>query len=364
MRETETDAVNTKAPSGTSPFQIFDRERHGHPWERAFKELGRPDPRRRWAVVANWRMDHRVSEGRETDDLEVSGHFDGVADGESWWETRGAYFQEEICLPAAWPEGKTSAYCRATNSENLVSARVAIHDKLVHVGSLNAIVRRISRSGQSTTVDQALRILSGKGLPVRRPQEVDWFAQEVSELADALSSRGEAVVRQAAGLLSDAMGRNEPPWWAAFAEEVDPLIEQGQAADLCTALGLGHRSAGEWLITWKYPVSEVLPLYRPTSVEADASPFHFPSPPGYDFGITMPLDPRFSLCREVLHQPLRGVSAVDSCTGRLLSLEKAPTTGDNETLAALRTVHRQRLEEQRKMKFEPALLKAWLDRHS
>lgn len=309
-------------------------------------------------------MDHRLSEGRETGDLGASGHFATVSDGEDWWEARGSYFQEEICLPAALPEGKASAYCRPTNSENLVSARVATHDKLVHVGSLNAMLVRITRRGQATALDRALRRLAGKGLPVRVPQEESWFARQVSELVTALSSRGEDIVRQAAGLVAEAMGRNEPPWWAAFAEEVDPLIESGDAADLCAALGLGHRVAGEWLITWKYPVSEVLPLYRPTSVEADASPFHFPSPPGFDFGITMPLDPRFSLCREVLHQPLRGASAVAFCTGRLLSLEKAPRTGDNETLAALRIAHRRRLEEQRKMKFEPALLRAWLDRHS
>lgn len=90
MGDPDTRSVGLETPPGSGSLRIFDRERTGHPWQRAFEDLSRPDPRRRWAVVENWRMDHRLSEGRETGDLGASGHFATVIDGEDWWEARGS----------------------------------------------------------------------------------------------------------------------------------------------------------------------------------------------------------------------------------------------------------------------------------
>src|SRR5262249_45380590 len=101
------------------------------------------------------------------------------------------------------------------------------------------------------------------------------------------------------------------------------------------------------------------PLYRPTVLEANDSPYHHPSPPPYPFGITMPLDPGQPACREVLHRPLRGTAAVESCTGWLLRLESFAALGDRRRLGSLRSRHRERLRRE----FPAEGLERWVERH-
>jgi hypothetical protein len=99
-------------------------------------------------------------------------------------------------------------------------------------------------------------------------------------------------------------------------------------------------------VVWVYPVRAAGPLYRPTVLEANDSPYHFPSPPGLEHGVTMPLRTDLPACREVIHPPLRGRSVVELCTGRLLSLDAAEElegAGEYDVLRGLRERHRQRL---------------------
>jgi hypothetical protein len=348
-------------PTTPGPFRVFDRERGPHPWQEAFQKMQRPDVDRRWVVVANWRMDHRVSADREAGDLDTCGHFAAVRDADDWWEARETYFQQEICQPGALgASGKISAYGRPTNTANKIPGRIAGFDKLVHVGSFNSLLRRASRSDMAADVETALRRLTGQGLPSRTPgSDHGRFNEQISALARALIPQGPDALRRIAGLLADSLGEEEPPWWAGFAEEVHTGLDSQDASALCVALGLGHRIAGEWLLVWKYPRQEAGPLYRPTVIEANDSPYHFPSPPGCSSGITMPLDPSQAACREVLHRPLRGTAAIEFCTGELLLLESLPFIGDNRVLADLRARHRARLQRE----FPSTDLNAWVDRH-
>jgi hypothetical protein len=338
----------------TRPW-LFDRQRSGHPWARVLDEMSEPDPGRRWAVAANWRMDHRVAEEREASDLESSPCFKSIQSFEDWWEARGLHFRDHI------NRGPVSSYAQATNKSNLIPARVAGFDRLVHVGSLNAILRRISRSAGAAELDVELRELTGKGLPARPMGETDsgWFDSGVDDLAIALQALPSMTTRRLAGLLMDALGETEPFWWGCFAEEVGEALGSGSAARICSALGLGHRRSGEWLLIWTYPVSEVGPLYRPTVLEANDSPFHYPSPPEYPFGITMPLEPHLPACREVLHRPLRSTAAARWCTGELLRLESLPAVEDNEALRTLRI----RQQEHLAGEFSQGGCPAWLLRH-
>lgn len=320
-----------------------------------------PDPARRWVVAANWRMDPRVSVEREGD-LDASGHFDSITDADDWWEARQRYFEDEICCPGApSPGGKPSAYSRPANDRNRISARIAGFDELVHVGSLNALLRRAARSERAADVETALRRLTGSGLPVTTADRrgAEGADSQVSDLARALLGRGSDAVREAAGLLADSLGDTEPPWWAGFVEEIRASLDRGFASDFCAALGLGHRGPGEWLLIWRYTVAEAAPLYRPTVLESNDSPYHYPSPPGYALGITMPLYPTLPACREVIHRPLRGTAAADRCTGEILYLERFPVLRDNAILVALRAGHRERLRDE----FSTDGLGTWLDRH-
>ncbi len=348
-----------------SPFHIFDRERDRHPWERAFEEMRRLDPGRRWAVAANWRMDDRVHLEREEGDLDACGHFASVADADGWWEARYNYFKEEVCCPGApLAGGKASAYSRSTNDRNRISARIAGFDELVHVGSLKALLRRAVKSEMKGEVEITLHEESGSKLPWFRTGMLDIEEKEldskVSDLARALLRRGPDAVRKVAGTLANSLGDSEPPWWAGFVEEIRTTLGRNAASDLCAALGLGHLRPGEWLLVWRYTVAEVTPLYRPTVLEANDSPYHYPSPPDYSPGITMPLDPALAACREVLHRPLRGTTAAERCTGEILHLESFPNVRDNSALVALRVGHRERLRSE----LSTTGLNAWIGRHS
>lgn len=305
-------------------------------------------------------MDHRVPRERETDDLFGCGCFAADHGAEDWVAAIRTYFRLRICLPSDPGSEPRSSYLEAWNASNLVRG-LAPFDRLCHVGSLQAIVGRVLNGGAAAdaTVDLADEI--GVSLPEKPPGETDrfWLDRSVGRFAEALAARGEAAVRTAVRILLEALGPTEPPWWACFAEEVQPEIDAGSAAGLCQALGLGHRWAGEWLIVWSYPVSDAGPLYRPTVAEATDSPFHHPSPPEYGFGITMPLDPIRGTCREVLHRPLRGPAAEAGCTGKLLFLEDFPPMADTR-LMELRRSHRDRLRSE----FGTDALTAWLDRHA
>ncbi|HYU31842.1 MAG TPA: hypothetical protein VEW48_06740 [Thermoanaerobaculia bacterium] len=339
---------------------MFDRDGADHSWERALRELAAgPDERRR-AVAENWRMDHRVSRERETEDLLASGCFAAQDGAEEWRGALYTYFQLRLCQPSDPGSDPRSAYLYASNTSNLVGGLMPF-DRLCHVGSLQTIVGRVLAGSAAADAAAELADEIGVALPEKPPGDRDplWLTQAVSRFAERLAERGEVAVRTAARILLGAIGPAEPPWWACFAEEVQPQIDAGTAASLCEALGLGHRWTGEWLVVWTYPVSDAAPLYRPTVAEATDSPFHHPSPPEYSFGITMPLDPARGTCREVLHRPLRGPAAETACTGKLLYLEDFPPMVDTR-LMELRRLHRERLRSE----FGTDALTAWLDRHA
>ncbi len=350
---------------------LFDRRRAGHRWFPAFAELeSRGDSNA--LVCSNWRMDHRV-DGEREEALLNAPEFAAEPSGDDWCRQRYLYFQHAICrptLPGAW--GPSSAYLDPPNCSNAIDSRtVPGHEQLVHVASLNRILRRLA-SGEHETGDARLRLLEliGHTLPARTPEgptfDPTLASRQVDEIAEAATRKGPATVRPLARLLCDTLGQFQPPWWACFAAEVAPLISAGDAAGLCQALGLGHIKAGDWLLVWRYDLNLLgrlypgVPLFRPTVVEANDNPCHHPPPPGYRYGITMPLTAagRGAL-REVIHPPLTGGPAADSCTGSLLRVATPPLSDHNE-LPSLRAAHRRRLG----MDFGGSETRGWLDRHS
>jgi len=342
------------------PSFVLDRDGADHSWERALRELAADPGERSRAVAENWRMDHRISREREAEDLLACGCFTAHEGAGEWRKALSIYFRLHLCQPSDPAGEPRSAYLHTWNTWNRVSG-VARFDRLCHVGSLQAIVGRVLGGGAAADAEADLADELGVAIPEKLPGETDllWLNRAVGQFAEALRDRGEEAVRTAARILLEALGPGEPPWWACFAEEVQPQIDAENAAGLCEALGLGHLEAGKWLIVWNYPVADAGPLFRPTVAEATDSPFHHPSPPEYDFGITMPLDPAHGTCREVLHRPLRGAAAEAGCTGKLLFLEDFPPMEDTR-LMELRRVHRGRMRSE----FGTDALTAWLDRHA
>jgi len=327
---------------------IMDRPKATHPWQTAFQSMDNsPDPTRR-AVCGNWRMDYRISAAREQKMLN-NPSFRGNPDEEEWWKQIHEYFSHAICQPAVpGASGVRSAYTETVNSNNLVAPRIIPgHDQLIHISSLNNMLWRLS-SAEYATADLKLnfRDITGLMLPQKPIGSTIWeqqaFSQEVDRIAESMQQQGLEKVRELSGLLCDTLGETQPPWWACFAEEVKLLLDQRNWTALCRALGLGHLEKGHWILIWRYEINSTGSLYRPTVVESNKNPFHFPSLPTSSYGITMPLDEIYSACREVLHPPLFGDVAVNACTGELGKIADSPVV-DYNNIIHLRKKHREHL---------------------
>jgi len=360
-------------PISKVPY-VFDRRKAKHPWHQAFDDLASgdlaADSTRRF-VVANWRMDHRVSRPRE-DDLLAAPELSLPSSGKDWWQGRGNYCQRALCQPTSpGAAGRRSAYLEPPNASNVIPrGRIPGHEQLIHVGSLNAILWRLT-SAQHPAVSLKLRFfdVTGRSLPTRPAGTgaSSWsaFSAEADAVAEAVNRRGLDAVKELAGLVTEALGDTQPPWWAGFAQELAPLVDASDGTGLSRALGLGHLDAGEWLFVWRYEVALVYlsepdaELYRPTVVEANDSPYHFPSPPSYGYGITMDLgSPRPGACREVIHPPLLGRLAADACVSELCRVANAPLVDHNQ-LSALREDHRRCIERDHPRPEDTG----WIERH-
>jgi len=335
---------------------IFDRPGAGHAWERALSELeAPPSPPGDQAVAESWRMDRRVCPEREGDLLAQCQCGDSPG-ASSWRRGLSRYFEHHLCRP--WEDHPAG---RPSNAANRIAGRVSPHDQLLHVASLNRILSFLGpRSGEDFKAE--FRRLVGLPFPDRRPGDggaplLPPVGFRVDEIAAVLTRRGPAAVQRLAGFLVTALGENQPLWWASFAEEVVVHLAARDGGGLCKALGLGHLNTGEWLLAWQYPVMAAGPLLRPTVVEAGDSPFHHPSPPGFPWGITLPLVDGWPRCREVVHRPLRGLSAASLCTGVLVPVEDQPTVY-NQVLE-LRQTHRAGLRDE----FPSPVAQAWLTRY-
>lgn len=343
---------------------IFDREKNEHPWHRAFEDLSSSgDPTHR-AVRESWSMDHRVSEARELAML-ASEFFTASPNGQEWLaEERQYHYLARICRPPAADEnGPATETVEPFNAHNLISARPTARDRLVHAESLRNVLRLIDNLGHASEggeFEQGLRELCGP-FPRRRPEDVadgyQAFCDRVDELVDALNAAGPESVRGLAGLVCATLAATQPFWWACFADEVRYWLDAADGGRLCLALGLGHIDDGDWLLVWHYEVWQAGLLYRPTVIEANASPFHYPSPPGEPYGVTMPLDEPLPACREVLHPPLKGELATECCTGTLLRVGNLGEPA-RARISRLRQDHERRLTEDLGDRVRP-----WLARH-
>ena len=272
-----------------------------------------------------------------------------------------------VCPTDATRVGSRSAYLESHNETNQIVNRSMPFDLLIHVGSLNRILWRLATSefGSSLAFDMDFEQITGCSMPKLRPGDTHKdrtiFNAGVDTVAEDLIGHGEGVIKEMAGLLCDALGDRQPPWWACFAEEVAPYIQSGDWAGLCKTLGLGHFAENEWILIWQYEVVNAGDLFRPTVVESNDSPYHYPSPPSSRYGVTMPLDMGFPLCREVIHPPLSGTSAIDACTGELSKIEGFPVeeNGLINDIPNFRLNQRERLENE----FTTANDQDWIDRH-
>lgn len=347
---------------------IFDRlATPDHSWSKAMSDLEKVDDIGTRALCSNLQMDFRVSESREQHMLDAPQFYD-QPDGEDLLKQWRDYFQSSICQPANSTTGSSvSAYMEPHNDKNRISNRCMSFDLLIHVGSLNRILWRLATSeyGSATVFGMDFYQITGCTMPKRKPEDTYMdrtnFNTSVDTVAENLIGQGEGVMKEMAGLLCDTLGDRQPPWWACFAEEVAPYIQTEDWAGLCKSLGLGHFAENEWIIIWQYEVGTAGDLFRPTVVESNDSPYHYPSPLSSQYGVTMPLGLGFPLCREVIHPPLSGTPAIEACTGELCKIKGFPVAENGliNDVPEFRLNHHERLEDE----FTSENDQDWLERH-
>lgn len=339
---------------------IFDRRRASHPWEASLVCLQNSSIPGLPALAANWRMDSRVDNVRENQ-LVGSGYFPTASSLPDFCKAVSNYFTYHQCRQAgAKPE---PGYASTENSANLIpiDQRPARNHYLLHIASLNRLLKFVLRAENPNRTDFQIQLSRLTG---ERPITAVGIP-EVEKLANTLNTLGLDGVKKFAFIVSGAIGENEPLWWAAFAHEVRNFsVSEDWTGAVCT-LGLGAFETGERLLAWRYSPEIAGRLYRPTVAEARDNGFHFPSPPGLSYGITMPLLDGLSAVRELVHAPLKGAACFSACTGMIGKIENPPVPVVDEAhlprwFSERRGKHRAYLERHH---IAPST-QHWLERHS
>lgn len=337
---------------------IFDRPVSGHRWE----DASRDDPHEIYpynrALRSNWRIDGRVDSDRERALLNDR-LFSETPSAALWLKQIQDYYQQRLCQPA-----EQSCYRQTYNQVNEIKT-ISPHDQLTHVESMTLMIYRLSTAEhRNDDFLESFHDITGSAFPHRTKFNSRGLSRsetggQVDKIVADLEDRSPDNVRALAGLLCDALGANRPPWWAGFYQEMLPLMKNANPLPLIRSLGLGHFNAKDWLLFWRYDVSQAMPLFRPTAIDAGSNGLHFPSVPSTPWGTTMPLaedtDRTFP---EVLHAPLSGDKASRLCTGVLAQLAELPLKDDNQIIN-LRRKQRLRLAQE----CENEKDENWLNRH-
>ena len=345
------------APSGVVPIDsrrlyVFDRSHGSHLWEQGLQPP-EPDPRQA-AAQQNWRMDARVSPEREAGLVATSELGKDMATYGEWSQGVERHYKN-----SAW-----RVFGEAANRNNVVErGALPPHVELLHLVSIGRLLNFLNgRRGRDFEFEVGTMFPGLPTVPKGNPEDRR-YQDQVWSWAESLNGMGLVRVQEMAGFLADQLGAGEPPWWAGFAHELVPYLDRGDWVALCRLLGLGHLWEGETLLVFRYPAEQIFAAggtaLRPTVVEAGVNPWHFPSPVGEKYGYTMPLEmksPRY--CRELVHTPLKGTFAAESCASLLVRLA-APVLPVYHELNQLRAKQRRRLLRE----IPGADLKAWLDRH-
>lgn len=300
-----------------APAYLFDRPRTAHPWLDALRLLQMSPGPGHPALAQNWRMDARVGVRREHSLLD-SNYFPSTGHQPVFDQAIRTYFGACQCRPISATD--LPGYFDDANAGNLIPwrERPARNHHLLHFASIDRLLGRALKGVGSADFRVALRRLTAS------PPPLGTSADEVAELVATLQRRGNDAIQGFARALSDALGPDEPLWWAMFAHEISDLSGQQDWTFAARQTGLGHLHVGEWLLAWRYSPEIAGRLYRPTVAEANNNAFHFPSPPDSHYGIAMPLAAGLPAVRELIHPPLKGETCAAACLGSIGRIESEP----------------------------------------
>ncbi|MBL0311319.1 MAG: hypothetical protein IPP78_01125 [Holophagaceae bacterium] len=356
--DTDMDIIPWASPKPDS--FLFDRARGTHHWFAALDALTLSAEPGHVPLAQNWRMDVRVDAAREVH-LDGSGCFPAGGSGKGFDAAIRDYQSHYLCRSTtATP---CSSYVEIANQGNLIpfDERPARNHYLLHLASVKNLLRFVLKPSVPGKVDFEMAIFQLAG--IRLPDNPG--NSDAEKLVNALQARGLDEVKEFAHALSDALGENEPHWWAAFAHEIGDLRATNDWTDAVRKTGQGHIEPGEWLMAWHYSPELAGRLYRPTVAEAGTCAFHFPSPPQASYGITMPLVAGSPAVRELIHPPLKGDISAEACIGFGKAVDSPVSVSGQHDMAVWFRTRRHEHGRSLALNQPPSIpAQAWLLRHA
>ena len=297
------------------------------------------------AVHGNLAMDHRVINAREKELVQIRPTVS--------IEDLHAYFTAQCCVPVPKFLGKPVKLAPAT--------------ELIHVQSLWQMLKRVVMSGDGRELLNDFFASQGLGEPipaipnaiVTPPIDAN---HPIIQIAETLNSLPEDIFREAIELFQNLLGNTSPHWWTTLVREVERQTGLQDGPALLRLLGIGQCDAQDWLLVYRYRASDVSLFYQPTTLESNAYPFHFPSPPGVDAGLTMPLDPQNNPCLEYIHRPLSADISAQRVLHPLLPLHTVGSANKEENYQQALGTYRQAQRQKLKKIRQPGC--DWVARHS
>lgn len=247
----------------------------------------------------------------------------------SWPEQRREYHFQHVRVPELSIASGLApdTYLEPNSANRIPHGSPSPHAKLVRLSSFSSFLRILAsdRLPNAARQRRIFRERFGVDAPSLHAGGMA-LLRLIDETATALAAQGEERIKEAARFMIASFGPGQGPWWAALYHEVRADIRNDDWLAACRCLGLGHFSAGGWLLCFVYDVNAARPLYRPTCAEGNENPWHYPVPGigGFDFGFTMSLNSGHEPAHgvpEVLHRPLNGEQARLACTGKLIRLD-------------------------------------------
>lgn len=258
--------------------RLFDRKiGDGHPWKRALANLWNHSDIENRALARNLAHDHRVSKERE---YKLLAYIPSPSNGTELLDGLKSYYQAKVKT-----RSRPDYVFDHSNGGNFVSGRgignvqgITIHRsiELAQVLDLNGLAPVFQAA-----IDSGRRTPALSGFPGSGANEKD-FDQWLDRKLSGTRSRREFVPGALSALARVCEQRPFQPTWVTFWNQLEPYLDEGPDRWL-EVLGVHKPFAfsnprHRWLIVLCYRV-KTRKLVRPTVLETNANPFHFPSPP-------------------------------------------------------------------------------------
>jgi len=300
------------------------------------------------AMAANFRYDHRVPPPREDEFIQFCTTSADLSK-KGLQNTQIKYFKEKVRFP------QDPAFQESPNTTNLSfgpGAPVNLSPKrdlvrVLNVSRLDFVFgQAYDQHWTNSAGDEPFKDYpAGEAEGADSDQVLDWLNDKLDK------SDKEAVkfVNDVLELLNDRLDRKLPfhPVWAAFWGELRDFFNSQSADRWLERLGVEKPVPHpHWVIVLVYKVDETRTLWRPTVLDVEWYPCHFPSPPDLPAsrgGHPMDLGKSsVTLVSEFIHQQIRHLPQHFEQAGLL---RQRTTRGSSPELRLQRENHRKLLRD-------------------